>query len=170
MKLKLKYIGFLITAVFLLLSVYPAYAGDVEQIRQMANKYIEEFYSRSNFFKPSVTIKNKTAGFKAVFDYDISEIEGIKFKPKYIEMPAVCYESDNRGDYENGVYQFLGQTEQGETVTDVRFPLKSSWGANTFMEDLNWVADPWDNPAVCSWWESYSGSELKRSELDVKLR
>ncbi len=170
MKLKLKYIGFLITAVFLLLSVYPAHAGDVEQIRQMANQYIADHYKIPSFFEPSVRIENKTVGFKAVFDYDISEIEGIKFKPKYIEMPAICYESDNRGDYENGVYQFLGQTKDGETVTDVRFPLKSSWGENTYMEDLNWVADPWNNPAVRNWWQSYSGSKLEMSRFDVEFR
>jgi len=167
--LKRKCIGLLLVAAFLLVGS-PAYAGNVEQVRQQANLHIADHYKISSFFQPSVTINNREYKFKADSSYDFSEIKGVKFQKKYTDMPAVCYESDNRGDYENGIYQFLGQTDQGETVTDVRFPLKASWGENIYMEDLTWVAAPWRNQSVIKWWYSYSGTELKVSQFDAELR
>lgn len=175
MRRRLKFTAIL-AAAWLLLCFGFAHAN-IDDIRLKANWQIEDLFGVSNFFKEKVTVKGKQWPFKVVSNYDFREVncdfrevKELKFNRDPAEFPALCYENDNKGKFKNGYYQFLGQTKDGEVVTDVRYPLESNWGENVYMEDLNWVPDPWSNQKVRSWWKSYSGSELIMSKFDERVR
>ena len=81
-------------------------------------------------------------------EYDISDLD-----QEGLTAPMLYYQKPGGGPGRNA--QYLGQTRNGDTITNVRFPMNASWD---FLENLNWAVVGQEEPF--HWWREQKGNSI----------
>ena len=124
----------------------------LEKIMEDANNFIEAFYDLQNYFEPITDIYHnfqKDVPLRVDKEYNISDVS----EEHGTIAPILYYEKPGGGPGRN--QQYLGQTKDGYTITNVRFPLNASW---SFLEDLEWALAR-DEDAFL-WWQNQMKNSL----------
>lgn len=126
----------------------PDSLPDKTSIIEDANIFIRAQYGlEEDYFEDPRDIPQPNKTFKSVpllveQDYNVSDDP----KAQFTGIMPYYYK---QGGGPGRTQQFLGQTRDGYTITNVRFPMVANW---RFIEELDW-AEIEDNQAI-KWWES----------------
>lgn len=128
----------------------PAPQGQ-EAITQDANNFMRVYYglptAGGDYYTPTTLVKDSSGNvvsspLRLQEDYNISDIDA---GPGGVSAPILYYEKAGGGPERDK--QYLGQTIDGYTITNVRYPLSVSW---SFMEELPWL--PYGDKEAQKWW------------------
>lgn len=120
-----------------------------------ANNFIRLFYGfEEDYFVDPAYINHTSVPLRIQKDYNISDLEGSLGGPT---APIIYYYKEGGGPGRD--QQYLGQTREGYTITNVRFPMVANW---RFIEDLPWCGT--DDEDAKEWWKG-QGNEISKTSI-----